>query len=142
MSLNDFLTSPKFLLHELVAMMDKHANSLLLEKFKLNLSHFKVLLFLLENPDLNQKELSICMTLTESGISKTIANLKELGLLETIENPENRREHQLKPTVKGNQILEEALKVFTKETDRLFSVLTDSETTNFNNSLKKLISQF
>jgi len=141
-SLNDFLNSPESLLHKLVFLMDSHANTLLNAQFNLSFSHFKILLILHEHPNFNQKDLSSCMSLTESGISKTISSLKDLGYLEITENPNNRREHLLKPTKLGLELVEKALKVFRNDTHNLFSVLNKDEALTFHNSLKKLISQF
>lgn len=99
-------------------------------------------MILYQNPDFNQKQVSKCMFFTESGISKTITTLKKLKYLESVENPTNRREHQLKLTKLGQQIVENAFKSFRKESERLFSVLTDKEEQNFYNSIQKLISNF
>lgn len=99
-------------------------------------------MILYQNPDFNQKEVSRCMFFTESGISKTITALKELKYLEALENPKNRREHQLKLTKLGRQTVEKAFKVFRKDSDRLFSVLDKAEAQIFYNSLQKLISNF
>jgi len=141
-SLNDFLNSPESQLHELIFLMDSHANDLLNKDFGLNFNHFKILMILYQNPDFNQKQVSKCMFFTESGISKTITTLKKLKYLESVENPTNRREHQLKLTKLGQQIVENAFKSFRKESERLFSVLTDKEEQNFYNSIQKLISNF
>lgn len=142
MSINDFLNSPESLLHELVYLLDNHANTLLTKKFNLNFIHFKILIILYQHPEFNQKDLSKCMFFTESGISKTIATLKELKYLEAVENPENRREHLLKLTSSGKNIIEKAFKEFAKDTQKLFSSLNQQEAAVLNTSIKKLISQF
>lgn len=134
--------SAESLLHKLVYLMGQSANKKLIETFNLNFTQFRILMQLNYDPNSNQKNLALCVGMTEGGLSKAILDLEEKGVIVSAINPINRRERHLNLTDTGKVLFSEVAAELSQMSQNLFSVLTPNEVTNFTTSLQRLIQKF
>lgn len=76
-----------------------------LSDYNLNLVQSMCLLTIDETENISQKELSVKLCLTKSGITKSVNNLKEEGYLLKQKSPDDERQFILQLTEKGERII-------------------------------------
>lgn len=115
--LNNLVKKPSYLIdefnleiHRVAYLLDKKADVLLREDFKISLAQFRILLAVLWKPNIRQVEIAKLYNLTTAGIGRLIGVLIEKQLLTREINTANRREHILKITLAGRKLAKEALK--------------------------------
>lgn len=99
------------LLHHLSAVFTRESDQILQEQLGIGFSQFKIMNTLQANPAMQQKHIAFNLGQTEASISRQIKLLKSKGLLETKQNPQNRREHLTTLTPKGVRLAEAAQNV-------------------------------
>ena len=112
-----------YLLQHLSGVLAKQSDQALQERLGIGFSQFKILRVLQENPVVLQKQIAEWLGQTEASISRQIKLMHETGLLHTVVNPRNRREHITSPTAKGMRLAEEALNVLNSTHASVFEEL-------------------
>lgn len=92
-----------YLLHHIVALLNKQSDQVLQEQLGLTLSQFKILRILQTNNRTSQKDIAVTLGQTEASISRQIKLMMEHGLLQGHRNTEDKREHLIVLTPKGEQ---------------------------------------
>jgi DNA-binding MarR family transcriptional regulator len=101
------------LLHQLSAVFARESDQILQEQLGLGMSQYKILQTLVENSAMQQRYIAVQLGQTEASISRQIGLLEQKGLIESMRNPINRREHITTLTTRGERITEAAEKVLT-----------------------------
>jgi DNA-binding MarR family transcriptional regulator len=96
------------MLHHLSAVYSRESDQILQEQLGIGLSQFKILATLVENSAMQQKHIAIQLGQTEASISRQIKVLQTKGMVETMRNPTNRREHITTLTARGDRITDAA----------------------------------
>lgn len=98
-------------LHHLSAVFSRESDQILQEQLGLGLSQYKILDALIENSAMQQRHIAVQLGQTEASVSRQIKLLQTKGLIETMRNPVNRREHITTLTPRGERIAEAARNV-------------------------------
>ncbi len=98
---SDFDSGSSYKLHRLVQQLDHYADEMLKDEYELTLSQFMVLMTIGCLPEPSQREVAIRLKLTPAAVSRQVDSLQDLRLVSRRQKPENRREHQLHLTAKG-----------------------------------------
>lgn len=99
------------MLHHLSAVYSRESDQILQEQLGIGLSQFKILATLVENSAMQQKHIAQQLGQTEASISRQIKVLQAKGMVETMRNPTNRREHITTLTARGDRVTDAAQKV-------------------------------
>ena len=101
------------LLHHLSSVFARESDQILQEQLGIGLSQYKILQTLVENSAMQQRVIAVEIGQTEASVSRQIAVLEKRGLIESMRNPVNRREHITTLTSRGERVVEAAEKVLT-----------------------------
>lgn len=101
------------MLHHLSAVFARESDQILQEQLGIGLSQFKILNTLVENSAMQQRHIAIQLGQTEASVSRQIKLLQNKGMVETMRNPVNRREHITTLTLRGERVTEAAQNVLT-----------------------------
>src|SRR3982751_4766821 len=99
------------MLHHLSAVFGRESDQILQEQLGIGLSQFKILDTLIENSAMQQRHIAVQLGQTEASVSRQIGILQRKGMVETMRNPVNRREHITSLTPRGERITEAAQNV-------------------------------
>jgi len=124
-----------YLLQHLSSVLAKNSDQVLQERLGIGFSQFKLLMVLQRNPSVQQKSIANHLGQTEASISRQIKLMHQRGLLQTLINPKNRRQHITTPTTKGLRLAEEALNVLNSYHSPMFEHLGDKQRENLLNAL-------
>ncbi|GAC1391541.1 MAG: hypothetical protein NVSMB46_04450 [Candidatus Saccharimonadales bacterium] len=125
-----------FMLQHLSAILEKQSDQILQEKHGIGFSQFKILMALYKDSTKQQRYIAAILGQTEASVSRQIKIMKDMGLLHTSINPENKREHRTAPTKKGIDLTKAAKVTLTrfhapmfnslqpKQREQLFEMLT------------------
>jgi DNA-binding MarR family transcriptional regulator len=111
--MNDNAQAIHALLHQLSATFGRESDQILQEQLGIGLSQYKILETLVENSVMQQRYIAVQLGQTEASISRQINLLERKGLIESMRNPVNRREHITTLTARGERLTEAAEKVLT-----------------------------
>jgi DNA-binding MarR family transcriptional regulator len=125
-------------IHNLSAILSRSQDKLLLERFGIGLSQYKILYTLLSLERSSQKYISTMIGQTEASISRQIKILIAQDMLISSINVDNKREHLVRLSPKGLRFVTEIEKVIIDKTQLLFASFSPKETTQLLNSLNKL----
>lgn len=118
------------LLHFLACSFERQSDQILLEKFGIGFSQYKILWAMQVNPGVGQRDLAASLAQTEASVSRQIKLLRNLGIIESRKNPKNRRQHLTLVTAKGLRLREVAAEAL----DELsVDVLSDFDSKSKNN---------
>lgn len=95
-------------LHQVVALVSRESDQILLEQLGIGLAQYKILTTLHESAQAQQRSIAVQLGQTEASISRQIKLLEQKGMLLVSRNPENLREHRTQLTVKGLRVIEAA----------------------------------
>ncbi|HYD35688.1 MAG TPA: MarR family transcriptional regulator [Vitreimonas sp.] len=123
-----FRSSP---LIKLVLTMLKKADFILRRECDLTHSQCQVLGLLKFNEVLSQDQIAQVLDLTPAAVSRLTETLQEKKYIQRQENPDNRRQNQLKLTSAGEKNLEKALEIIKTLEDRLLGNLNDKRSQEF-----------
>lgn len=127
-----------YLLHKIVHLLDKQADSFLQNELGITYTQFMILMFLEQQPHISQKEIASKLNFTQAAISRQIESLHYLEFLERQALPHNRRRNRLLLTTNGQTKLEYVYQNLIHKSDVLFQeVLTTSELRTFHTALTK-----
>jgi DNA-binding MarR family transcriptional regulator len=96
------------MLHHLSAVFSRESDQILQEQLGIGLSQFKILSTLVENSAMQQRHIALQLGQTEASVSRQIKLLQSKGMVETMRNPVNRREHITTLTSRGDRIIDSA----------------------------------
>lgn len=116
-----------YLLQHLSSVLAKQSDQVLQERLGIGFSQFKLLMVLQYNPSIQQKQIADRLGQTEASISRQIKLMHQKGLLQTLINPKNRREHITTPTNKGLRLADEAINVLNNYHAPMFAKLSDKQ---------------
>lgn len=119
-------------------MLSKQSDQILQERLGVGFSQFKILMILQWRPNIQQKEIADSLGQTEASISRQIRLLHEKGLLRTMINRRNKREHITTLTLKGERFATEALQVLDRYHAPVFESLSDKERQKLLESLRRM----
>ena len=113
------------------------ALSLKMEHLKLE-KNFSVLIFLEENKDCTQKDISCALQIDKVSMVKIIDGFAKKGFVKRIQNPTDRREYFISLTAKGYQILPKLHKAIQDLNATAFKDFSEKEKEVFNRALFKV----
>lgn len=116
-----------YLMQRLSFLLNRQSDQILQEQLGIGFSQFKILMVLGWDSNIGQKHIADKLGQTEAGISRQIKLLKELGLLVTEINPDNRREHMTVLTAKGQRVTERSLEILNGYHAPMFDLLSDKQ---------------
>ena len=120
-------TNPGYLLQHLAATMGRQNDHLLQDRLGIGFSQFKILMVLVRNPYIQQKDIADWLGQTEASISRQIKLMVKQGLLKTMVPPENRRRHITVPTAKGSRLADSAIQALNDFHGPVFAKLSDRQ---------------
>lgn len=91
------------------------------------MSQYKILLLLLDRPNIQQRALADSLGQTEASVSRQIKLLTEKNMLAVEINPKNRREHLTMPTAKGVKVTQAAQEILQEYHGPAFDQFNDKE---------------
>ncbi len=115
------------LLHQLSAMFSRESDQILQEQLGIGLSQFKILETLVENSAMQQRHIAVQLGQTEASISRQINLMERKGLIESMRNPVNRREHITSLTQRGERLTEAAERILTLHNSASLTRLSKKE---------------
>jgi len=128
-------------LHVLISILDRSADEMLNSQYGLSYSQLMIMFMLDKYKQLNQKELSLCMGLTEAAVSKQIENMFHKEYLVREVDPKNRRKNMVFLTKSGQIIFDKANELLMARAEEIFQVLDSGEREILNKVLNKLLEQ-
>ncbi len=96
------------LLHRLTMLLGRQSDHLLQHELGIGFAQYKLLATLRSQPELKQKEIANQLGQTEASISRQIKLMFNDGLLQSSQNPSNRREHITTLTTRGQRLCDDA----------------------------------
>ncbi|WP_233353419.1 MarR family winged helix-turn-helix transcriptional regulator [Photobacterium chitinilyticum] len=124
---------------------DYHQQDLItiLDKYDLQRADFGVLAALRRQGKaccLTPTELYRSMLFSSGGLTKVLSRITTLGLIERIDNPEDKRSKLVKLTERGKVLIDEIIQKLHNHEQEAISVLTEQEQHQLNELLTKLLS--
>ncbi|RTK95345.1 MarR family transcriptional regulator [Candidatus Saccharibacteria bacterium] len=116
-----------YLLNHVAFVIARQSDQVLLERLGLGFSQYKIMMILQEKPHIRQKEIAEILGQTEASISRQIKLLTEQGLLQALRRPENKREHIITLTGKGERYTSEATDILKNFHSPIHEALNDKQ---------------
>ncbi len=130
--------SPGYLLQHLAFTLMKQTDVILLEQIGIGFSQYKILRSLQHQDSVQQKQIAQYLGQTEASISRQIHVLEGQGLIKNVVRKENRREHTITLTDKGEKLLDHAVIIVTKYHAPMFEHLSRKEQESLQTILEKM----
>lgn len=127
-----------FLIQHLAFSFGRLNDQVLQERLGLGFSQFKLIAVLERKPHIQQKQIAEALGQTEASISRQIKLLQDKNLLQTVPNPQNRREHITTLTPKGVRFTEEARRVLAQYYEPIFEHLSEKQQLQLTGTLQML----
>lgn len=127
-----------YVLHHLSTVLLRQSDQMLQERLDIGYAQYKILAILQHNPKVQQRRIANRLGQTEASISRQIKLLESFGMLSSVRNPQNRREHITRLTAKGGAVVEAAQKVLDDYQEPLFSSLSDKQCRQLNDAMRVL----
>ncbi len=136
-------SSIDFDLHRLIYLLDSITGQKLTEHGSpITYSQYLVLSSIAKNDQVNQRQLSKIISISDAAISRQVDFLKQRKFLKAETNKTNRRERILHLTTLGELAVNEAVKVIEDIFSAPSASLEDQEIHSFNQTVDKLINVF
>lgn len=127
-----------YLLHHVSSILDRHSDQVLMERLGIGFSQFKILLVLLEKDGATQNSIAAQLGQTEASISRQIKLMTKQGLVVVRRSQQNRRQHHIFLTSKGDILTEKAMKILNDYHSPMFATLSAKEQENLLTTLKSI----
>lgn len=137
--MNDNAQAIHALLHQLSATFGRESDQILQEQLGIGISQYKILETLVENSAMQQRHIAVQLGQTEASISRQIGVLERKGLIESMRNPVNRREHITTLTTRGERLIEAAERVLTIRNSTSLTRLSKKEQLVLLDLLQKIV---
>ena len=125
-------------LHRLVFMMNKSINNVLVEHTELNFPQFLVLITLTFTENRTQSKIAEDHNVDPAVLSRQVQTMKGKGLLNVVENPDNRREKLLSPTAKAKKELQRSFGLINNRITHPKDILSRQDHQSFTKILDQL----
>ena len=123
--------STGYLLNRLAFSLSRQSDQILLERLGIGMSQYIIMHILQLQPSIQQRVIATQLGQTEASISRQMKILANQSLLEVRTNPQNRREHVIILTTKGERIIDEANKILDEFHKSVFEKIGDKNYKNF-----------
>ena len=124
--------STGYLLNRLAFSLSRQSDQILLERLGIGMSQYIIMHILQKQSSIQQRVIATQLGQTEASISRQMKILANQSLLEVRTNPQNRREHVIILTLKGERIIDEAHQILNTFHESIFEALGDKNFKNFN----------
>lgn len=114
-------------LHKATALLSREADQVLQGHLAIGLSQYKILAVVQKHPDIQQKIIAQQLNQTEASVSRQIKLLQQKGMVMSLKNPDNQREHLAGLTMKGARFITAADKILDSYYQTLFAGLSDTQ---------------
>jgi DNA-binding MarR family transcriptional regulator len=123
---------------------DYHQQDLIeiLDQYDLQRADFSVLAALRRQGEpccLSPTELYRSMLFSSGGLTKVLSRVTTLGLIERLDNPEDKRSKLVKLTEKGKELIDRIIQQLHNHEQEFVSVLSEKEQEQLNSLLEKLL---
>ncbi|GAB3532860.1 MarR family winged helix-turn-helix transcriptional regulator [Photobacterium alginatilyticum] len=123
---------------------DYHQQDLIgiLDQYDLQRADFSVLAALRRQGEpccLSPTELYRSMLFSSGGLTKVLSRITTLGLIERLDNPEDKRSKLVKLTEKGKELIDRIIHQLHNHEQEFVSVLSEKEQEQLNSLLEKLL---
>lgn len=125
-------------LQRLCSVLGKQSEQVLQAHLGIGFSQYKLLRVLRDHPKIRQKQIAVILEQTEASISRQVGLMSDLGLLQVIVSPKNRREHIAVPTNKGLQLTQQASELLDETHAAIFKQINYSNQKQLYDILLKL----
>ncbi len=116
-----------YLLQHLSFVLARQSDQVLQEQLGIGFSQFKILMALQSRPNVQQKWIAERLGQTEASISRQIKLMQGMGLITSLRNAHNRRQHITRSTAKGERITEKAMEILNTYHGPTFTRLSDKQ---------------
>lgn len=130
-----------YLLHSLASLLDRQSDALLQERLDIGFSQFKILLSLKWGEGVQQKEIAASLGQTEASVSRQIALLQDVKLITIRTDKTDRRKNQAYLTLKGERLVNKAIKALNDYHQPVFARLSFSQQQQFKQMLETMHTQ-
>lgn len=127
-----------YLLHHLAFMLMKQTDLVLQEQIGIGFSQYKILRSLQQRNGVQQKQIARYLGQSEASISRQIHVLENQGFIKNVVRKENRREHIITLTDKGEKLFDHAVTIVTKYHDPMLDHLSRKEQESLRTILGKM----
>ncbi len=115
---------------------------LLDEALHVGFSQSMILLYVKKNPRVSQRHISHDRDITPAAVSRHIEALVQKGYILQKDNTENKREHILEVSDRGEELVEEMITLMNDELDRVFNTINQQEMDEIDLLFNKLLNVF
>lgn len=116
-----------YLLHHVAFVLGRQSDQVLQERLGIGFSQFKILMILSWRDNVQQRMIADKLGQTEASISRQIKLLQDDGLLRVSISPENRRQHIIQLTSKGERLAEKAMQALNDYYAPVFAQLSEKQ---------------
>lgn len=121
-----FTETEVYLLHEIVARLDRLARQRVLDEKGISYAEFLVAMAVREMPQPTHGEVGALLDMSKSSVSQRVAGLLAKGMVVQRRHAENRREVRLELTAAGKETLEEVYRELADRASSIFDTLGPS----------------
>lgn len=129
-------TNIGYLLHHVSQVLDRHSDQVLMERYGIGFSQFKILMVLMESEGQTQNQVARTLGQTEASISRQIKIMKDKRLITIERTKNNKRSKHVFLTSKGDLLTKKSLQTLNDYHSPMFESLSEKERANL---LKVLI---
>jgi len=128
--------STGYLLNRLAFSLSRQSDQILLERLGIGMSQYIIMHILQLQSSIQQRVIATQLGQTEASISRQMKILANQSLLEVRTNPQNRREHVIILTTKGERIIDEANNILDEFHKTIFEEYGDKNFKNFSELIR------
>lgn len=137
MSRVSFKSRAIYLIHELSLYYTAECDQILLERYGIGYSQFKVLLMVEETPGISQKQIALNLKQTQASVSRQIGILIDKDLIE-IGPAKDNRQHLIYLTPRGEEMVQKTTTALESYDSYVLRKMTDKQKAEFISILKDL----
>ena len=132
-----YKNSNAYIIHEVAQLLTAESDQILLERFGIGFSQFKVLLCLEEKSGIPQKVIAKQLSQTEASISRQVTVLFKKNLV-VIRTGKDSRQNLVFPTARGVEVIFKATKALRDYDFPIFNDLSPKEQKTLHESLNEI----
>jgi DNA-binding MarR family transcriptional regulator len=125
--------------HKLACLMGRSAEQTLRTVGNLTFSQSRILMALLHGATLNQRTIAQYHGLTEAAVSRMLTTMQRQKLVRLVNDPTNRRTHQLTLTPRGKRVAEKATTMLENQFTKAFHGISLHQRNSFLATIDSLI---
>ncbi len=130
-----------YLMHHISQLLTAEADQILLERFGIGFSQFKILLCLEQHSGIPQKQIADDLNQTEASISRQISILYRKGMV-VLKSGKDIRQNLVYPTNLGIEIIAKGSRALQNYSEPIFEDFNSKQKKNFDEILKNLDQYF